>query len=162
MEKGDIEKIAEAFAAQGWNKPITQYQNYYREQQEGKRTVLVLCNGEEFTGYLNIIWESCYLPFREQKIPEINDFNVLIKYQRQGYGTQLMDAAEKIIAARSKTAGIGVGLTADYGTAQRMYVRRGYIPDGRGLSQNEKSIVHGDIVTVDDDLILTLTKELQL
>ena len=35
-------------------------------------------------------------------------------------------------AQRSDHAGIGFGLYADYGAAQRLYIKRGYIPDGRG------------------------------
>jgi hypothetical protein len=38
-----------------------------------------------------------------------------------------------LVAERSDVVGLGVGLYPDYGTAQRMYVRRGYLPDGRGV-----------------------------
>jgi len=51
-----------------------------------------------------------------------------------------MDQAEQIIAERSDIVGIGVGLYADYGTAQRMYARRGYVPDGHGLFSQEHFI----------------------
>lgn len=44
-----------------------------------------------------------------------------------------MDEAEKRIFERSEVAGIGFGISADYGAAQRMFVKRGYVPDGRGL-----------------------------
>ncbi len=40
----------------------------------------------------------------------------------------LMDAAEARAAERSAIVGLGVGLYADYGSAQRMYARRGYLP----------------------------------
>ncbi len=45
-----------------------------------------------------------------------------------------MDSAESVIAARSKTAGLGVGLYADYAAAHLMYLKRGYLPDGRGIA----------------------------
>ena len=35
---------------------------------------------------------------------------------------------------------------ADYGTAQRMYVKRGYIPDGRGIMYNNLPVVPGSLV----------------
>ena len=69
-------------------------------------------------------------------MPEINDFNVVRSYRRRGIGTALMDEAETLIRERSVEAGIGVGMYADYGPAQRMYVLRGYVPDGLGLTMN--------------------------
>lgn len=44
-----------------------------------------------------------------------------------------MDIAEKIAFERSDEVCIGVGLHGGYGSAQRMYVKRGYIPDGSGV-----------------------------
>jgi len=79
-----------------------------------------------------------------------------------GIGTALMDEAERVIAARSAVAGIGAGMTADYGAAQRLYVRRGYLPDGRGLMTHERPVIAGKSVLVDDDLVLYLTKRLSV
>lgn len=79
-----------------------------------------------------------------------------------GIGTALMDEAEWVIAARSAVAGIGAGMTADYGAAQRLYVRRGYLPDGRGLMTHERPVIAGKSVLVDDDLVLYLTKRLSV
>ncbi|MBN1993087.1 MAG: GNAT family N-acetyltransferase [Anaerolineae bacterium] len=160
IRPADCAVIAQAFLDQGWHKPISQYEGYLREQNEGKRVVLVAENEGQFTGYLTILWESFYPPFREAGIPEIVDFNVLVKYQRRGIGTALMAEAEKRIARKSAVVGIGVGLMANYGVAQQMYVKRGYIPDGCGISQNERFLQGGDKVTVDDDLILCFTKKL--
>jgi hypothetical protein len=39
-----------------------------------------------------------------------------------------------------------------------MYVRRGYIPDGRGISQNGFFLRYGDKITVTDELNLQFTK----
>ena len=109
---------------------------------------------------MTVVWESDYPPFRDAGIPEIVDFNVLIKHQRLGIGTALLDEAERRIAVRSPVAGIGVGLTADYGAAQVLYVRRGYIPDGRGMTQAGRAIRNGEQITVDDDLAIYFTKRL--
>jgi ribosomal protein S18 acetylase RimI-like enzyme len=156
----DCEIITKAFAAQNWNKPLAQYQNYFAEQAEGKREVLIAEVEDEFAGYLIIMRQSDFAPLREKNIPEIVDFNVLIKFRNQGIGSALMDAAENLIAREFKTIGIRVGLTADYGAAQRIYVKRGYIPDGKGISQNGKFLRYGDKITVDDDLSLSFTKDL--
>jgi GNAT superfamily N-acetyltransferase len=86
------------------------------------------------------------------------DLNVLKKYQGKCVGKRLMEAAEQLIAERSDTVGIRVGLTADYGVAQRLYVTRGYVPDGHGVSQRQRFLEYGDEVIVDDDLSLGFTK----
>ena len=160
MKSEDCAMISQAFSAQGWHKPQTQYEGYFREQTEGKRLVLVAEFEGRFAGYVTVVWESHYPPFKAAGIPEIKDFNVLIKYRRQGIGTALLGQAEERISPRSPIAGIGVGLTGDYGAAQTMYVKRGYIPDGCGISQNERFLKYGDEVTVNDDLVLCFTKKL--
>lgn len=157
----DIEPIAKAFATLGWHKPASQYQRYLSEQEKGQRVVLVATVDNVFAGYLTILWNSDYLPFREGDIPEIVDFNVLPRYHRRRIGTQLMDEAEHRIAMRSSFSGIGVGLTADYGAAQILYNRRGYVPDGRGISWNGKLCQYGDRVSVDDDLVMHFIKRLK-
>jgi GNAT superfamily N-acetyltransferase len=160
MAAADVALVAAAFAAQGWHKPQEQYRRYLEESDRGRRVVLLAERAGEFAGYVTVVWESDYPPFRDAGIPEIVDFNVLIKFQRQGVGTVLLDGAERCIAERSRVAGIGVGLTADYGAAQVLYVKRGYIPDGRGLAQAGRAIRHGEQVTVDDDLAVYFMKRL--
>lgn len=131
----DVSEIPAAFAAIGWNKPASQYQRYLAEQESGERAVLVARVRGEFSGYLTIVWASAYEPFRTAGIPEIADLNVLPKWRRQGIATRLMDQAEALVAEHSSIIGIGVGMDADYGPAQRM-----------------------DTVTVDDALVLMITK----
>lgn len=161
LEARDIPQIAEAFKELGWNKPASQYERYLTEQKANSRTVYVAFIQAEFAGYLTICWESHYRPFREKNIPEIVDFNVLPKFRRMGLGTRLMEQAEMEIGTVSRVAGIGVGLTPDYGAAQRLYVLRGYVPDGLGLHWRDHHVRDREEVIVDDDLALYLTKELK-
>jgi GNAT superfamily N-acetyltransferase len=161
LEVNDIPRIANAFKELGWNKPASQYERYLMEQALKARVVYVAFLDGEFTGYLTICWKSSYEPFRERNIPEIVDFNVLPRFRRMGIGTQLMDRAEHGIAKISSLAGIGVGMTPDYGAAQRLYILRGYIPDGRGLHWRNHHVHYHEDITVDDDLALYLTKELK-
>ncbi|MGC4045412.1 MAG: GNAT family N-acetyltransferase [Armatimonas sp.] len=149
-----------AFTAQGWNKPALQYEHYLELQANGSRDVLVATVAGDFAGYLTIEWVAGYAPFKEARIPEIVDFNVLLKHQRQGIGSALMEEAERRISERSPVAGIGVGLTPDYGPAQILYVKRGYIPDGRGLDYDGQILNWGAQTVVDDSLVLHLTKRL--
>ncbi len=160
LRADDAETLAAAFAAQGWQKPAEQYRRYAAEQAAGQRVTLVAEVDDVFAGYVNVLWESPYAGFRAAGIPEIADFNVLQRFQRRGIGTALMNAAEALIAERSPVAGIGVGLTADYGAAQILYVKRGYVPDGRGLVYRDRPAPYGTAVTVDDDLVLYLTRRL--
>lgn len=161
LESGDIPQIVRAFKELGWDKPQSQYDRYLSEQQLDMRNVYVAFVDEEFAGYLTICWVSTYVPFQDQSIPEIVDFNVLPKFRRQGIGRQLMDRAESEIARVATVAGIGVGMTPDYGAAQRMYVLRGYVPDGRGLHYRGQQLRYGEQITVDDSFGLYFTKRLR-
>jgi GNAT superfamily N-acetyltransferase len=161
LQAQDIQPIAAAFQTLGWDKPAAMYKRYLNEQEAGERTVFVAFLDDVFAGYATINWQSHYPPFRAQNIPEIQDFNVLPPFRRQGIGNSLMDEAEKTVAQRFPVVGIGVGLYADYGSAQRMYVQRGYIPDGRGLFYQDHFAQPGEAVKVDDDLTLQLTKRLK-
>lgn len=161
LDRLDIPEIADAFAELGWNKPASQYERYLMEQTLKVRDMYIARVHGQFAGYLTICWQSSYAPFREQRIPEIMDFNVLPKFRRQGIGTQLMDRAETEVAKVSPMAGIGVGMTPDYGAAQKLYVLRGYVPDGNGLYYMGRPTQYGQTLKVDDNLALYLTKELR-
>ena len=161
LREDDIPAIVAACAALGWHKPATQYERYLAEQGRGERVVLVALVAGTFAGYLTIVWQSGYDPFRAAGVPEIVDFNVLPRLRRRGIGTSLLDEAERRIAERSAVAGIGVGMYADYGAAQRLYPKRGYLPDGRGLVSHGRPVSPGETVTVDDALALYFTKTLR-
>jgi GNAT superfamily N-acetyltransferase len=154
-------QIARAFSDQGWDKPESQFARYVQEGREGKRVNLLAEVDGHFAGYVTVVWASDYPPFLAAGIPEIVDFNVLIEYRRQGIGTALMEAAEEIAGQRSPVVGLGVCLHVDYGAAQVLYVKRGYIPDGRGVYYQGRYPGYGDGVEIDDDLTLYLTKRLR-
>jgi GNAT superfamily N-acetyltransferase len=160
LELADAPVISAAFTAIGWHKPVEKYQRYLAEQHAGERDVIVALMGEVFAGYGNVVWKAGYPPFREAGIPEIQDLNVLPPFRRRGVATAIMDEAERLIARRSAVAGIGVGLYGDYGPAQRMYILRGYLPDGRGITYRGQFVAAGAEVMADDDLVLWLTKRL--
>ena len=161
LAASDADAFAAAFAEMGWRKPAAQFERYHREQEVGRRSVLVAEWEGEVAGYLTILWESPDPVFRSRGIPEINDFNVLLRYRRRGIGKALMDAAEAVIAERSPVVGLSVGLHRGYGSAQRLYVRRGYVPDGAGVVVDGESVPEGAAIELDDGPVLRMTKELE-
>lgn len=161
LKQEDCEAVSFAFKNQGWDKPVSQFEQYLILQNSGERDVILARENGVFAGYLTILWVSTYNPFRAASIPEIVDFNVLKQFQRRGIGSRLMDEAERRIAQQSPVAGIGVGLVEDYGPAQVLYVKRGYIPDGTGASYDSRPLAYHTTLTAGDDLILHMTKKLR-
>ena len=74
--------------------------------------------------------------------------------------TAVIEKAESIIFSRSSACGIGVGLHPGYNAAQVLYVKLGYIPDGRGLVYKDQYVRQGQTVRMDDDLVLHFVKRL--
>ena len=72
-----------------------------------------------------------------------------------------MDVAEGIAAEHSDTVYLAVGLHSGYGSAQRMYVKRGYIPDGTGAWYGNRVCEPYSDCANDDDLVLYLSKRLK-
>ncbi len=159
----DIVAISRAFNQIGWNKPASLFEKYLKEQELGARVVWVAQVHDEFVGYVTLKWRSLYPSFYEQNIPEIMDLNVLPAFRKMGIGSLLLDTAEELAATRSEVVGIGVGLYAGedggYGAAKRLYVKRGYIPDGKGVTYNYEPMIPGNSYPLDDDLVLWFTKK---
>ena len=131
MRERDVERIAQTFSCWGKNRRLCQ--RYWQENTKGKRVTLIAVSAKQVIGYTNVVWQSDYEPFLQADLPEINDMSVITRFQKQGIGTALIQEAERIAIAQDKyEIGIGFGLTPDYGSAQRLYVKLGYIPDGRG------------------------------
>lgn len=77
------------------------------------------------------------------------------------YGARVLAAVEQLVGERSSKVGIYVALFDDYGPAQRLYATRGYIPDGRGVCHRFTPLRRGDVITLDDDHLLWLVKDLR-
>ena len=160
LEETDPPSIAAAFTNMGWNKPETQYRRYWHEQMAGTRTCFVGIIDGQFAGYVTVNWRPTYAGFADLNIPEIQDLNVLTQYRRKGMASRLLDRAETEAARRSGVVGIAVGLHPGYNAAQRLYVKRGYVPDGRGVTYRDCFVKEGASVVLDDDLVMHFTKQL--
>lgn len=100
-------------------------------------------------------------PFTGRGIPELTDLIVFIRFQRRGIGSRLLEAAEKAAASSGSAVTLGVGLHSGYGPAQRLYVKRGYIPDGSGVWFRDQPLDPYADCRNDDELILYMSKKLK-
>lgn len=137
------------------------FKKYLKEHSEKNRYVLLACSDEKIVGYVTLKYVSDYENFARNNIPEIVDFNVVPRFRKQGIGRKLLKRIESV-AKKSGYAqiGIGVGLSEDYGAAQRLYVKMNYIPDATGLHYDAKPVQKGTTVRVDDSLAVYLIKNL--
>ncbi|KTC83846.1 GNAT family N-acetyltransferase [Legionella brunensis] len=165
LDLSDIPVIVDAFHKINWQKPASLFNSYYQEQRKSERIIWLAYLGGELTGYITLKWVSHYEPFAKLNIPEIMDLNVLPNFRKFGIGSKLLQIAEEKAISRGNIVGIGVGLyggsDGGYGPAQRLYVKRGYIPDGLGVTYDYQLAVPGQAYSLDDDLILWLTKNLK-
>jgi GNAT superfamily N-acetyltransferase len=134
---------------------------YLAGHVEPDGTCLIATSDCDVVGFVAIVWESNYAGFRSRGIPLVHQISVSEPWRRRGVATLLMDEAERLARDRGiARLGITVGLFDEYGPAQRMYGRRGYIPDGRGACQGQRPLSKGMQVSMDHDLIIWLTKDL--
>lgn len=161
MLDSDAEAIAAEERAQGWNQSADKYYERLRHREQGKAVPLVAEYKGSIAGYISVYPDSEWGAFGGMGYPEIVDFGVLEKFRRLGIGSSLMDVAEQIALQYADMVYLGVGLHRGYGSAQRMYIKRGYIPDGSGVWYRDKVCPPYDTGCAnDDDLLLYLSKEL--
>lgn len=141
--------------------------NYFErclaEQTEKKRLVFIARQDERSVGYVQLIWVPHYATFRRLGIPEVQDLNVIPEMRGNGIGGKLVDICEDEARKAGKTEmGISVGLNQSYGPAQRLYVKKGYIPDGVGICCDDVPVRPGELRTtiwqhpISFDSLLTL------
>lgn len=160
IQSEDAKIICEEEIAQGWNQIQEKYLMRIADHNSGKSIGLVAEYKGNVAGYNNVYINSEWGPFKKMGLCEIVDFGVLEKFRCHGIGSKLMDVAEAIAKKYADTVYLGVGLYSSYGSAQRMYVKRGYIPDGSGVWYGENVALPYQTYCNDDDLILYFTKKL--
>lgn len=161
MKKQDSNDLAAGFREQGWSKEEELFTYYLEEQKLQQRYVIVAEYAGHAVGYTTLLPKAKHGPFAEAGLPEISDFNVLIKHQRKGIGSMILDEAERLAGLFSDVVTLGVGLHYGYGAAQRLYIKRGYIPDGSGVWYHNQQWEQYRECVNDDDLILYLSKKLR-
>lgn len=156
-----IASIISRDGGNGWNRREDHWSDVLRQIEAGQRTTLVALRDAEVAGYGSVLWRLAYPGFATARIPEIHDLATDSRHRSQGIATSLITALEDLIRGQGYiTAGLGVGLYADYGPAQRLYTRLGYRPDGHGITYRHAPVTPGATFPIDDDLLLWLTKRL--
>ena len=163
LREEDAAYFADEERKQGWHTEEGKFLDRLRDVRAGICISLVAELDGVPAGYVNVYHEGdfAWTPFAGAGFPEIVDFTVLEKFRGRGVGSALMDEAERVAGAFSDTVFLGVGLHAGYGSAQRMYVKRGYIPDGSGVWFRGRVCEPYTPCENDDDLVLYLSKKLR-
>lgn len=158
IEGADIGLLHACFIDTVWERDLEFFEGLLAEHSAGIRHVLVGTVAAEPVGFASILWSSRYPPFREEGVAELSDLNVEPRSRRRGVASCIIQAAEETAARRGVPIGIGVGLHSGYGAAQQLYVRLGYVPDGRGVSYHGRFPEEGESLPLDDDLVLYFRK----
>ena len=160
MQESDIKDLSQGFISQGWPGREEILARYFLEQKSKEREVLVAEIDGVVAGYITILPSAKHGPFAEV-YPELSDFNVFEPFRNQGVGNQLLEEAEKRVKLISNKVTLGVGLHLGYGPAQRLYIKRGYIPDGSGVWYRNQPLEMNATIQNNDDLVLYLSKEFE-
>ena len=161
MTEADVKVLADGEIAQGWGDTTEKHETRLRDKAAERCTPLVAEYDGQTVGYISVYRRTAHGPFAGKGWPELVDFGVLEKLRGHGIGGKLMDAAEKIAGEESSVVCIGVGLHSGYGSAQRMYIKRGYVPDGSGVWYRDEVCPPYGACCNDDDLVLYLSKKLR-
>lgn len=155
----EIEQVKREVQAALFGGDMPTIDENFLEHEDGASTTILGYEAGRLIGIVTIRWYSNYPPFREQQIPLIQNIEIRYEDRGRGLGNQMLERAEQEIAWRSALAGLCVGIFADYGPAQRLYARRGFVPDGRGVCHGHTPLQHGQQITVEHDLLLWLVKD---
>lgn len=158
LQMEDIDRIGQTLIGQGWHFEHSVFEQYLVEQETGQRMIFIAEFMGEVMGYVTLLPKATTGPFQALGLPEIENLNVFLKFQKNGIGSLLMDVVENIAKETSRGVTLSVGLHSGYGSAQRLYVKRGYVPDGSGVWYQGKNHDQYASCANDDDLVLYMMK----
>jgi len=128
---------------------------HFADHFEGQGTTFIAKYGPKVAGYITVSLKA-----RIVDMPCIANFVVFEPYRRRGLGSRLMDVAEAYLAQEADKVVLWVPIIERYGPAQRLYAKRGYVPDGHGVVKNGVPVKEGEMHRIDEDLLLCLVKDL--
>lgn len=142
-----------------WADEAGYFEEAWQEQGEGKRLVVLAFLDNRLCGFAHYNRFPRYAPFHRLGIPEIQDLFVLPEFRRSGVGAGIVGFCEMLGRDDEKAdIGIGVGVSGKFGTAQRLYARLGFLPDGAGVVFDREGVRDGEVKPIDDRLCLMLMK----
>lgn len=143
------------------------FERQLRWQQNGESTALLALFEGQIAGYIFLFPTCRWGGLRDLGLPSMADLFVLEQYRKNGIGTALLDVAEGLAAQFSDQIYLNVPVNSAHGAAQRLYVKRGYVPDGNGLYCDADgnglcTVCPPDATFVnDDDMTLGMVKALR-
>ncbi len=161
MAAEDAITLYDTYSSYGWHPKIETYEKYYTDQQEGKRLVFIAEFQGEVKGQSTLDLHPEEGPWAGKGIPEIVDLTVFFDVHGKGIGSRLLDAAENAASGIADAVYLAVGVHSGYGPAQRIYAKRGYIPDGSGVWYQGKVLEQYAPCVNNDDLVLYMSKKLR-
>lgn len=143
---------------------------FWQDVENGDRVIWAAweTNGENggneqnrLIGQITVQHGSHYPPFGRNGIFEIVDLWVHPDSRKHGIGRQLLHHAIDYAKAQNRPAiGLGVGITHDFGAAQRLYISEGFMPDGTGLWVDGHQAKEGEKLVLGDGVIMMWVKNL--
>lgn len=158
MQSEDAQIIYQTYLSYGWHPTLDTYLNYYEEQNAKKRKVFIAEYKGQVVGLCTLVLNPDEGSLANKGIPEIVDLCVFFNMHRQGIGNKLLDIAEDEASKIANLVYLAVGLHSGYGAAQRIYIKRGYIPDGTGVWYKNNPLEQYADCCNDDELVLYLSK----
>ena len=161
LREEDIAPIVAAEIAQGWHSTPEKLKSRLVHAEIGRSVNFVALWDDIPVGYVSVYDGAIHGPYAGCGYPEIVDFNVLELYRQRGIGSALLDVCEAFAVETSDIVTLGVGLHCGYGAAQRLYVKRGFIPDGSGVWSERIVAEPYTMVENGDGLVLYMAKQLK-
>lgn len=134
---------------------------YFEECFDKGFIVLIASSEGQDVGFAMLNFTPKYALYKALDIPEIQDLNVIPDARQKGIATVIVNKCEELAEDQGKTQiGISVPLNANYGPAQRLYIKLGYMPDGNGITYDREPVDAMARYPADDDLCLMMLKDL--
>lgn len=158
----DIQTLYTLTSRENHVKDNDYFERCLNEVTQKKREFFVVEKDNRICGYCFYQRFPRYQPFRSLSIPEIQDIYIHPDFRQKGMASALIRHCEgQALAEGRDMIGLGVGLTSNYGKAQKLYVKMGYEPDGAGAVYERETVRSGSLYKMDDDLCLMMVKRLK-
>lgn len=158
----DIEALYSLTSAENHVKDEGYFERCFEEASNGRREFFIVEDDNNLAGYCFYQRFPRYQPFKSLGIPEIQDIYIHPSHRQKGLATALIQACiDEARKEQKDIIGLGVGLTSNYGKAQKLYVKMGFEPDGAGAVYERENVRPGALYKMDDELCLMMVKPLK-